>query len=362
MQNVPNYGSALQSYATRKYLEDMGYEVEFVDYYPLHMRNQGSIKQIYLDALAFHKNRIKSLIIAILKYPSFKAMKKSFAPFKDKYFPLSERYESEEYIKSNPPKADVYCTGSDQVWNNYWKKDFDKAYFLDFVPEGKKKIAFSASFGRDDITDEELTPVKELLEDYSAISVREQSGLDIIKNIKNPKKACVLDPSFMLTRDEWLELAKAVNEKNYILVYKLHEDSITSEIAVKIAELTGKKVIRLSADYLKRIKNGKTVVAPQVETFISYILNADLVVTDSFHATAFSINLNVPFISVSWKMFNDRINTLLNMTKLGERGVSSIEEALKIYDKEVSFDEANKILDIERAKTDSFIKEALKGE
>ena len=87
---------------------------------------------------------------------------------------------------------------------------------------------------------------------------------------------------------------------------------MTSEIALEIAKRTGKKVIRISSDYLKRIIRGKTIVAPRVEEFISYIANASLVVTDSFHATAFSLNLNVPFVSVKWKMFNDRIETILH--------------------------------------------------
>lgn len=362
MQNVYNYGSALQSYATEKYFADKGYEVEFVNYYPNQMKRYGSVRQIYTDALAFHKNKIKSLIIAFCKYPSVKVLKKSFKPFSRKYFKLSEKFESKQAILNNPPQADIYCTGSDQVWNNTWDKNFDGAYFLDFAPKNKKKIAFSASFGRDDIPQEELAPVKDLLEEYSAISVREESGIEILRNIKNPVKACVLDPTFMLTRHEWLKLSCPVRKKGYILVYKLHEDSITSEIAAEIAKKTGKQVIRLSTDYLKRINCGKTIMAPKVEEFISYIANADLVVTDSFHATAFSINLNVPFISVKWRMFNDRIDTILKTTELQQRGVSNIEQALEVFANPIDFERVNRLIEDERKKTDEFMIAALRGE
>ena len=122
---------------------------------------------------------------------------------------------------------------------------------------------------------------------------------------------------------------------------------------------TGKPVIRISLDYMKRIKGGKTVVAPEVTKFISYIANADLVVTDSFHATAFSINLNVPFVSIQWKMFNDRIGTILKKTNLCERRAASVEEALMIYREKIDFDDVNMRLDHERELTDEFMEKAL---
>lgn len=163
----------------------------------------------------------------------------------------------------------------------------------------------------------------------------------------------------MLTGDEWRALATEIPDKGYILVYKLHEDSIASEVALEIGKREGKQVIRISLDKMKRINGGKTVVAPKVTEFISYIANADLVVTDSFHATAFSIGLNVPFVSVQWKMFNDRIGTILNKTGLTERHVSGIDEAVKVYSKNIDFNTVNECLDRERKLTEEFLDRAL---
>lgn len=359
MQGVYNYGSALQTYASQKILTQMGYEVEIVDYYPNRMRNYGSLKQLYTDAKPFHKNTWKCMAIAICKYPSMHKLKKVFVPFSENYFQKTAVYNSNLELCNNPPIADVYCTGSDQVWNDYLEGAFDKAYFLNFAPKGAKKIAFSASFGRDNINSNELTPVRKLLEQYSAISVREESGLKILNGIDVEKKKCVLDPTFLLKKEEWMSLATPIKEKDYILVYKLHEDSLTSEIAIEIAKGTGKRIIRLSSDYLKRIKGGTTIVAPKVEEFISYIANASLVVTDSFHATAFSLNLNVPFVSVKWKMFNDRIETILNKVGLSDRSVNTIQEALKIYNSEIDFGYTNQFLEKEAADTIRFLKEIL---
>lgn len=359
MQGVYNYGSALQTYASQTIFEKYGYDVEVLNYYPERMRSYGTMPQLYRDAMHFHNNQLKCMIIAFVKFWSIKTLKKAFVPFSEKYIKKTKVYESNEDLRNSPPKADVYCTGSDQVWNDFLEGHFDPAYFLDFAPAEKRKIAFSASFGRDDIEPEELAPVKSLLEKYSAISVREETGLTTLRDVNVPLKQVVLDPTFLLRGDEWRQFAKPVSRKGYIVVYKLHEDSIASEVALAIGKKENKPVIRVSLDFFKRIRGGETIVAPEVQEFISYIANADLVVTDSFHATAFSVNLNVPFVSVKWRMFNDRIGTILSKTGLEERSVSSIEQAMKIYDKKIDFESANIALEKERSKTEEFLTKAL---
>ena len=360
MQGVYNYGSALQTYATVTALEKLGHDVEIVDYYPARMRNYGSLKQLYRDALPFHP-KWKCFVIAVVKYPSMDSLKKVFRPFREKFFNMTIKYESNEELIDNPPVADCYCTGSDQVWNDFLDGGFDKAYFLNFAPQGLKKIALAASFGRDDISQDELSPVKNLLEQYDAISVREESGLSILGNINVPLKECILDPTFLLKADEWKSLAEPIKEKDYILVYQLHEDSITADAAIAIGNISGKKVIRISTDRLKRIKEGKTVFFPTIGEFISYIKNADLVVTDSFHATAFSIMFGTQFVSISWKMFNDRIKTILRKTGLENRFASTVNSALIVAAQDADFSQAFALLERERDKVNHYINEALQA-
>ena len=360
MQAVYNYGSALQTYATQRLFCNMGYEVDIIDYYPKRMRNYGSLKQIYTEVKPFHKKVWKSAIVSMLKYPSMRKQKVVFQAFAEKYYRKTKPYYSNEELCDDPPVADIYCTGSDQVWNDYLEEgNFDRAYFLDFAPTGKKKISYAASFGRHDITKEELKPVHDLLEDYQAISVREESGLTILKEVDCSIKECVLDPTFLLGREEWMELSFPVKENGYILVYQLHEETAVSEAAMQISKKTGKQVIRLSSDFFKRFPGGKTIVAPKIEEFISYIAKADLVVTDSFHATAFSVNMNIPFVSLKWKMFNDRIETILENTGLSERSVRTAEEALMIYAKPIDYTYVNEKLNALRVKSKSYLKIAL---
>ena len=361
MQGVYNYGSALQTYATISTLKKLGYDIEVVNYFPNRMRNYGSLKQIYRDALPFH-SKWKCILISLVKYPSMVSLKKIFLPFQRKYFNLTKRYETNEELIANPPEADVYCTGSDQVWNDYLEGEFDKAYFLDFAPSDAKRISIAASFGRDNITPDQLEPVSDFLRRYSAITVRENSGLEILKHIDVPTKECVLDPTFLLLLDEWNKLSEPIHEQNYILVYQLHEDSIASEAAIAIGQRLNKKVIRISTDRLKRIKSGKTILFPKVEEFISYIRDADLVVTDSFHATAFSLITKTDFVSISWKMFNDRIGTILRKVGLENRCAHTVEEAIDITNNKIEYTVVQDILSRERVRTINFIREALQPE
>lgn len=338
MHGVYNYGSALQTYATITALQRLGHEVEILNYYPKRMKGYGSIQQLYTDAIAFHP-KWKSAVIALLKYSSMVSLKKVFTPFFEKYYKLSRKYESNNELMSDTPIADCYFTGSDQVWNDYLEGGFDRAYFLDFAPKGAIKIALSASFGRDDITPEELEPVADLLREYLAISVREESGLKTLSRVQVPTKKGLLDPTFLLTADEWRALSSPINESGYILLYQLHEDSIASKVASVIGEKRGISVIRISTNKIKKVKSGKTVFAPTVEQFVSYIDNASLVVTDSFHATAFSVNLGVSFVSIQWKMFNDRIGTVLRASGLSNRMVKTVDEALKIECEPINYED-----------------------
>lgn len=349
MHMINNYGSVLQTYATCEMFRMIGIEPEIIDYYPERLVGYGSLKQLYLDAKPFHKNTVKCLIVAMVNWPSYKLQNRVFKPFIKKYIPLSNRYESMSELEADPPVADIYCTGSDQVWNNFLdaNKQFDRAYFLDFGDRKTKRISYAASFGRSDFSDEEKKIINTYLQRYDAISTREITGLSIIEESGVSLQQCCLDPTFMIPRENWTQLAEPIKQKNYILVYQLHEDSATSNIALELGKDLGIAVIRISTALHRRIHGGKTIMLPTVGEFVSYIQKATLVVTDSFHATAFSINLNVPFVSVKWKMFNDRIESILKLTGLENRLISNCDDAKAVLNMEIDFDKVN--LKLEKA-------------
>ena len=140
------------------------------------------------------------------------------------------------------------------------------------------------------------------------------------------------------------------------MVYQLHEDSIASKAAIAIGKQKNLPIIRISTNKLKKIKNGETVFAPSVEEFLSFIQNAAIVVTDSFHATAFSINLGIPFVSIQWKMFNDRIGTVLKIAGLEKRMTCSVEDALVLANEPIDFDDVWNRIDEKRKETWDFLK------
>ncbi|ODA40297.1 polysaccharide pyruvyl transferase family protein [Desulfosporosinus sp. BG] len=360
---VYNYGSALQAYATIKYFERLGHEAEIIDYCPQRYLNYGSFKQIFNESQMHYDSVIKSAVVTVIKVPSYKMQKKVFDRFLGQYVPLTKTYYSEKELWEDTPIADVYCTGSDQVWNNFFIKDFERPFFLTFVPKDKKRIAYSASFGKSSLTKDELHKVEKDLQQYSAISVREQSGLDILIGIDVPIKTRVLDPTYMLIKKDWEQLANPLGEKEpFILVYQLHGDSKAAEYAVELSKVTGLKIIRLTNMLHQRMKGGSIRLLPTVNEFVSYINNAEYIVTDSFHGTSFSINLNKKFIVTYPSHFSNRLDNILNITELTDRVANSAEEAILISKKEIDYKKVNRLLTVQREITNDFMIKVLNGD
>ena len=128
-----NYGAVLQAYATVKFFENQGFDVKIIDYYPQNLRGFGTYKNSFNDVSNANRNFLVRCILTLVKTPGYKKLKKAFDYFIDKELPLTDSFYSLEELKNNLIDFDIYCTGSDQVWNNYYTHNFDGAYFLDFV-------------------------------------------------------------------------------------------------------------------------------------------------------------------------------------------------------------------------------------
>ena len=356
---VYNYGAALQAYATVKCFEKLGLDAEIIDYIPEKVRDYGSFRQVLYETKMFHSNIVKCIVISLLKMPSYKKRVPIFDIFLEGNIPMTAPYYSEKELKQNPPEADLYCTGSDQVWNNTYLPQFDLVYFLTFVP-GRKKIAFSSSFGRKDFTNAEIEQILPWLNQYSAISVREKSGLTLLKNVKVKLKEHVIDPTLILTKKEWMQLRESHSYADYILVYQLHSKSNTEEYAVALERRTGKKTLKISLDCIRKSKCDYNVKFPSIGLFLALFANASIVVTDSFHGTAFSLNFNRNFVVTMPGKTGERIQSILELTGLTERIVHNAEEACNIVEKDIDFGYCNKVISAEREKAMRFLKEAVK--
>ena len=176
--NTLNYGSALQTLASLKILDSMGYEVEFVDYEGYVQSDEIAIKK----RVALAENPIKKLVVYFFAKNNRKQLRKVFRGFIKNNIPLTAiQYHSYEELEKNVPEADIYCTGSDQVWNSGWNGGIVKSFFLEYAPEGKPRISLATSIGKEKFDLEEEEETVKLLKKYDWITVREKSAEKLLE-------------------------------------------------------------------------------------------------------------------------------------------------------------------------------------
>ena len=252
-------------------------------------------------------------------------------------------------------------TGSDQVWNSGWNGGIDKAMFLDFSNiENKRKISYAASFGKSKLEDWEKEETKELLNKYDKISLREKSGVEICEDLGIKDTTNVVDPTLLLSGEEWSKIASNKYEnEDYILVYNLNRNKRIDNYAKNLSKKTGFKIKYLSYQLHEFYKKGKMYCNPEVEDFLGLIKNAKYVISDSFHATAFSVNFNTEFVIVYPGKYSTRLQSILQILGLENR-VAKNENDMSVVDNKIDFKIVNEKLIQEREKSINWLKDNLK--
>lgn len=358
LHRITNYGSMLQTYATQTAIERLGHEAEVLDFVPEGM----SFKRAN-----WPKNDVPAWKKLIKLPPLFAVNLIEYHDvnrFLHKYIHLSPvRYKCYQDIINNIPISDAYLSGSDQVWNtqnNNPPEDL-KAYYLGFAPEGKKRIAYAGSFGKNTFTEEEEKIIKEYIAKYDSISVREDDGLNILHCFGFNHGVHVVDPTLLLRGEDWRKFAavKKVPKPGYVFVYNLNRNGLIKEVAQAIAQEKGLRIINF-ADTFDFIKGAKNRFGNTAEDFVNHIANADYVVTDSFHGTAFSLNLNRQVIVVKAPRYNSRIESILRVAGLIEtRLVGDVEEGLTAASTMINYNNVNPRIETERKKSYEYLKNAL---
>lgn len=360
LQNVRNYGSVLQAFATQHIFENLGLEVGFFDYY-----KDGWKTSLLKRAKSYTMNDgfIGAFVKTALLIPTFIKQDIIFKKFLRKHLHIiSASVTSEDDFKKLKLDADIYCTGSDQTWNSGWNNGILPPLFLSFAPEGKKCIAYSSSFGKEKLEDWEIDNTKQLLSRYSAISVREASAVDIIHRLNLGIEAThVLDPTLQVNGQFWRKLSYPVKYEKYCLFYQLNNNSKFDKFASDFAHRKGLKLLRWCNRYDQmRLPGDIKVTVPNVEYFVSLIDHADFILTDSFHCTAFSCNLNKQFLTVYPNDYNTRLASFLDLVGLQHRNVSHFDDISYMSIADIDFKPVNEILERERNKGREFLIEALK--
>lgn len=316
---ISNYGSFLQAFATQMAVKKLGHECEIIDYIRDDERPFRQEYTLLRHKSKWNNNPITKAAYLTLRTPESILAGVRFGKQRKKFLNLSSRYSSLNMLKTKLPVADIYMTGSDQVWGPMANGELDSAYCLSFVPDNAKKISYGASFGRADMTDEEKAYFKNRLSKYKALAVREDSAVGILSDLGLEAKQ-VLDPTLLLTYDEWQKLVDKNERGCYVLIYQLHNNPKLGVYAKKVAEEKNLSLIRISPSLHQCIREGKFIWCPPVDEFLSLIKNAKCLITDSFHGTAFAITFHTPFIDVLPNNNTETRNmSILRMTGLSDR-------------------------------------------
>lgn len=355
---ITNYGSLLQAIATQKLFEELGCECEIIDYIRDDEYYTNYEKMNLKNKPRYNSNPVTRALYLALRQGETVKGGKAFREMQKKYLNLTQRYCSLDELKANKPEADFYVTGSDQVWGKIANVEYDTAYMLSFTDENDRRLAYAASLGKTELKGETAEVFCELLKRYSLVSVRESNAKEALAKIGIEAKQ-VLDPTLLYGFDFWEQYEEKINEQKYILIYQLENNPEMSRYAKRLAKKKGLKLIRVSPFMHQALRGGKFVYLPTLGQLISYIKNAECVITDSFHATAFSINFNTPFIDVLPSGENKCRNlSVLELTGLEHRILGDYSD-FSVFDKECDFNCANAVLREEREKSVEILKQAM---
>lgn len=354
-----NYGGFLQAFALKHLLVRMGHEVIFIN----RQRNK-KIPSFKYRVLVFPYYYIKNLRAKyrqniISKYTN--VFKKHYLePFTEEYFSTTKLKECLKY------KFDAVVVGSDQVWRYKYAKDSIDDFFCDFL-EGTeiKHIAYAASIGTDEqeYPEDKLKRCSDLLKSFSAISVRETGGKNLLVRdfgMLDSEVSVVLDPTLLLSKDVYVELFKdyAQDKTKYIFTYVLDKNEAKKTLIKNVCDKIGLMEVSMSA----QTGNVSEVdhIEP-VELWLSRLYHSDFVVTDSFHGAVFSILFNKPFLVMgNSERGSSRFDCLLNTFELKNRYIEDLNSDVKsIIDAEIDWENVNQLISHNAKSSYEFLKSNL---
>lgn len=328
---VYNYGASLQEYALLQFLNEQGWQASVLHYKPPYLSGHFNMWSV---SARFDKPLLKQLYL-LAKIPGrLKALKKkrAFDLFHQKYIPTDVKlYTNNQELKEDLPEGDVFICGSDQIWNSFFENGKDPAFYLNFVPDTKKKISYAASFAIDELEESVKPLVKENVERMHAVSVRETSGLTILKDLGIEKAVQVLDPVFLLERSHWDKFIFPI-EEDFIFIYDFDSNPLIKEIAIELKKQKGWKIYSLNQNIDYADKNF-WLEGP--ERFLSLVSQSQINLTNSFHSLAFSLIFQQHFVVVNRiEKINTRMRDLLQLVGLEAHLITNKQEydALKTID------------------------------
>ena len=356
-----NYGTALQACATNYFVEKLGYAPSFIQYIP--KRGAYTYDRAYFTKRCLLK--VKGFLNPV--YLS-EGKEKKYADFLAKRITQTQKCNSYAELHDLNDQFDAFLCGSDQIWTPL---NHDDKYFLSFVRNPDKMIAYAPSVGVSKISDPLIgAHMEKLISRFSHLSVREEQGAELVRQLTGTKPQVVFDPTLLLNSAEWDELAdvessETIDEKGYIICYFLgNSDKYMRYVRALSAKLNLPYYLIPVTRSEKRDKHAVSFEVGPSE-FVSLIRGAKYVCTDSFHGIAFAANYKVPF-SV-FKRFKDRdsgsqnsrIFNLLDILHLQSRLFDHEHPHIPVNIMECDFSEANDLLEKNRKESMAFLEQSL---
>ena len=366
-----NCGAVLQCLALSEKLKQLGHEVCVINYQPWYHKNRYSPLK---NPIYFAKKRAKkegdddtiikrmyrggrgfaSMVYSWRHYPKRKIQDAYFTDFVNKYLNQTRIYRTIDQLQKNPPKCDVYISGSDQLWNaKITDGMIDPAYLLEFGNDDIKKITFSMGVSFKAMK-EPVEVIKPSLMKLDAISLREKDAYALINELTENKVEMHVDvdPTFLLCKEDYKKYipTEQLCDEPYILTYTMPDESQqkANRVAEELGKKTGLRVIDINGnpqDGNREIKDHRMGGPAE---FLWYIENAEYVVTNSFHGTAFSVNFEKKFVTIPHSHTGYRVTEILDKIGLSNCYADNEQDALNALDNEIDFIESRKKLELLR--------------
>lgn len=350
-----NYGAVIQCYVLKEILCELGHNVEIIDYRPSFIEKNR--KAFCWNDFRKKKiiNKISNLLLFPFNYFKIKRICKVFDLFLKKSFSFSNRICS---IDDIPAYYDLIIFGSDQIWNPKLCQGFSPFYFGQFPKRNTKFVSYAASLeGYNEFSEKEWSDFILLLKGFDSVSVREKELCLEIRKRTNQKIENVLDPTLLASTSILKKLASYLEIGPYLLLVTIQNEKKAYKIAKQIAITKHLKIICLNATPSLKLKmliknNDCLIIGASPQEFISYILSADYVVTDSFHTAAISLKFEKELFVVECDR-HKRLTNLLNDVDLKERFISNIKMAKECPT--IDYKKVNHLLNILAIKSLEFI-------
>lgn len=307
-----NFGAALQTYALAEAIKKQtGNEVEIVDYRHWFIRMTDNLRHFPISP------NLKEIFSGLKTFSQRKRRKEKFNQFYREYYILSSTYNNYKSLKKNLPDCDFFICGSDQIWNPIVTLGVAPAYYLDFVNDNRKKISYAASIGVDNVREKYKKQMIEYINRLDAVSIREQSGIDLVSKYVEKEICLAIDPVFLLEETHYDKMApEPIVHEEYILVYIMQNNDTVYEYVKKVKELLAIPVIAISRYGYKHSCVDKLYVDVGPKEFVNLFKYARFCCTNSFHGLAFSIIFKKNFFLIPSNRFNTRMKNLLTVLEL----------------------------------------------